>query len=553
MAARFSLPMISVLDSNANPLGGGSLEFYATGTSTPKTVYSDNGLVTPAANPYTLDSAGRHGDIFLESADYKVIVKDSAGAVVKTMDPVHGAATDAIPTLQSDVSTLQSDLTDTQADVATNATAITTLTTNTQKAVNFVGRPNSKIAIFGDSITAQNTSSDARSNQARGYMVQAHALAMRRFSYDSTLNFGVGGNTVTQMIARIQDVIDAAPARVLFLGGTNDLSGGDTAATIFARIQTVISTLNDAGIPVDVIPVTPRSYNMDATKRKHLNHLNHLILNEVGNRNPAFFGVVPANIPLIDINSSTGDPITGGFFPESDSTFLHPQDYGATLMGQVISDYYSVLFPTLPVYFNNQSDAYDATYNPYGYINLNPFLTGTSGTAGTGITGSVATSYTIERNTGSTLTATVSKGTDSAPQNGVTQIIALGRSATGVDGENIRMKQTHFDFNFSAFAAGDKFVLEIDVEQADLVNVKNISALISSGTTSTWYGLSASGLTGDRTIAACRRLIATHTFTLTSPSETVDVFMNIQADCSDSGTAPSGTITVRKFAVRKVP
>jgi len=454
-------------------------------------------------------------------------------------------------TIQGDVSTLQTDLDTAETNITTNATNISTLTTNTQRSVNFIGRPNSKIAIFGDSITAQNTSTNAQSNQARGYMVQAHALSMNRFYYDSTLNFGVAGDTVQDMIDRISDVVASDPARVIFLGGTNDLSGGDDAPTIFTKIQSVLDTLNDAGIPVDIIPVLPRTYNMDATKRKVLNHLNHLILNEVGSRNPNFYGVIPANIPLIDKNSSTGDTITGGFFPEADGKFLHPMDYGATLMGQVISSYYSVLFPTQPIYFNNQADAYDATYNPYGYINLNPFMTGTSGTAGTGVTGSVATNYTIERNSGSTFTATASKGTDSAPQNGVTQIITLGASGTGVDGENIRMKQTHFDFNFSVFTAGDKFVLEIDVEQANLTNVKNISALISSGTTSTWYGLSPSGITGDRTVASCRRLIKTHAFTLSSSAETVDVFLNIQADCS--GTAPSGTITIRSFSVRKIP
>lgn len=92
MATRFRLPSDSLLDGNANPLSGGTLEFYVSGTSTPQSVYSDDSLSTPTTNPYSLDAAGRHGDIFLIPADYKVVLKDANGITVKTIDPVHGGS-----------------------------------------------------------------------------------------------------------------------------------------------------------------------------------------------------------------------------------------------------------------------------------------------------------------------------------------------------------------------------------------------------------------------------------------------------------------------------
>jgi hypothetical protein len=101
MAVRFNLPIISFLDANANPLAGGYLEFYETESDDAKDIWEDDDLTIQAANidpndpdstGYQLDSAGRHGDIFLEPGDYKVVVKNSLGTIIKTMDPVHGGS-----------------------------------------------------------------------------------------------------------------------------------------------------------------------------------------------------------------------------------------------------------------------------------------------------------------------------------------------------------------------------------------------------------------------------------------------------------------------------
>lgn len=92
MAVRFRLPSDSLLTDNGKVLAGGTIAFYASGSSTPQAVYSDDGLSTAADNPYDLDAAGRHGDIFLQGKDYKVVLKDAAGVTIKTIDPVHGAS-----------------------------------------------------------------------------------------------------------------------------------------------------------------------------------------------------------------------------------------------------------------------------------------------------------------------------------------------------------------------------------------------------------------------------------------------------------------------------
>ena len=88
MAGRLSNPNQQFFDENGEPLDGGQLEFFATGTSTPQDTFSDDGLTVANTNPVILDSAGRAGDIFLTTADYKVVLKKSDDTVVWTADPV---------------------------------------------------------------------------------------------------------------------------------------------------------------------------------------------------------------------------------------------------------------------------------------------------------------------------------------------------------------------------------------------------------------------------------------------------------------------------------
>lgn len=93
MAVRFGgLPVEQVFDSNGDPLAGAKLSFFDTGTATPHNTFSDDALTTPNANPVVADSAGRFGAIFLDSADYKVVLKTSADVTIWTADPVHGGA-----------------------------------------------------------------------------------------------------------------------------------------------------------------------------------------------------------------------------------------------------------------------------------------------------------------------------------------------------------------------------------------------------------------------------------------------------------------------------
>ncbi|MGB1214618.1 MAG: hypothetical protein ACPG4X_14735 [Pikeienuella sp.] len=92
MATRFAVPVTQLVNDDALSVAAGwKLNFYTTGTTTNKDTFSDSGLTTANSNPVVADSAGRFGDIFLESGDYRVVLTDADDVEKWTADPVEGA------------------------------------------------------------------------------------------------------------------------------------------------------------------------------------------------------------------------------------------------------------------------------------------------------------------------------------------------------------------------------------------------------------------------------------------------------------------------------
>lgn len=91
MANRFVTPSQQFADATGTPYAGGSLTFYASGTSTLLTTYSDSALSIANTNPVVLDSAGRAGDIFMQNLAYKVVLADANGNQIWTKDPVYAS------------------------------------------------------------------------------------------------------------------------------------------------------------------------------------------------------------------------------------------------------------------------------------------------------------------------------------------------------------------------------------------------------------------------------------------------------------------------------
>jgi hypothetical protein len=81
---------IQEFDANGNPLSGGTIGTYLTGTSTFASVFTDAAGTNAASQPVLLDARGE-AVIYLDSTKvYKFVIKDSLGAEVRPpVDPVY--------------------------------------------------------------------------------------------------------------------------------------------------------------------------------------------------------------------------------------------------------------------------------------------------------------------------------------------------------------------------------------------------------------------------------------------------------------------------------
>lgn len=72
------------------PIPGGSVTFYAKGTSTLKATYSNQALTTTNPNPVPIGTDGRLAYVVWMEGEYTVVIKDSGGTVVHTDDMTDG-------------------------------------------------------------------------------------------------------------------------------------------------------------------------------------------------------------------------------------------------------------------------------------------------------------------------------------------------------------------------------------------------------------------------------------------------------------------------------
>lgn len=84
--SRMFYPKFIATDSSGDPLVGGKLYTYSTGTTTPKTTYSDAAMGVANANPVILDSRGEA--LVYGSGEFRFVLKDSDDVTVWTVDNI---------------------------------------------------------------------------------------------------------------------------------------------------------------------------------------------------------------------------------------------------------------------------------------------------------------------------------------------------------------------------------------------------------------------------------------------------------------------------------
>ena len=85
--ARFGEINAQYFDDAGDPLGGGKIYFYESGTTTPKTTYADINFTIPNTHPVVLTAAGRQPNIFFDG-NAKAILTDRNDVQIVSRDPV---------------------------------------------------------------------------------------------------------------------------------------------------------------------------------------------------------------------------------------------------------------------------------------------------------------------------------------------------------------------------------------------------------------------------------------------------------------------------------
>jgi lysophospholipase L1-like esterase len=379
-----------------------------------------------------------------------------------------------------------------------------------------------RVAILGDSLGDNN--STANNYNGFGYLSQAQARSGWAFDFDDSLNKGISGETSSQILARVGDVIALAPDRCWLTSGGNDVTNGTAANTVIANIAATVSALTDAGIWVDLIPLLPRTYLMDSTKRA--------LQADIVAGQVALAGgrciVHRCDLAILDTGSPTNDPIAGAL-----TDGLHPGVYGSDVMADPILAYYS----RFGGFWERQLQG--------TLRSVNPTLTGSAGTKGTAATGTVASNWRLERSSGTTISAVGSKVADDAGQ-----IITFSSAGGGATGELVRLINTA-NITVADLQAGDLIQSEVDIVATGLVNVRNVRLQAQSTITGVHLGMMGVSTTTDRERASFTRRQRCQKFAVTTPAtEQIATSVIVEADCS--GGAVSGTIEIRNLSTRKV-
>ncbi len=129
-------------NNSGDPLSGGLIYTYVSGTSIPANTYSDVALTVANTNPVVLDSSGRA--VLFGNGVYRFVLKTSAGVTISTTDGVSAADRSNFPTFTAGTSGGTTTISDRGGLVVNTTTS--TLATHT------VVLPSGSGAVSGDRV-----------------------------------------------------------------------------------------------------------------------------------------------------------------------------------------------------------------------------------------------------------------------------------------------------------------------------------------------------------------------------------------------------------------
>lgn len=237
------------------------------------------------------------------------------------------------------------------------------------------------VALVGDSLT----------DQAYGYSPFYWGNGLNGGKLQMVANSGVYGNTVANVISRINNAYDNAspgisglPAlgRVIVRIGTNDARNGTTIASLSSSYTSLLNTLASYAQRVIILSVPPLDGAYVAQNPKTADY--NAWLSSLAASNSSVFRFVD---DCINVRDGSGNQITSLFI---DGT--HPNNAGVYQMGL---DLAAALASDLASYPSPLSTSSSDVYPTQPQWITNHVNAGTGGTKGSNVTGTVANSVSV--------------------------------------------------------------------------------------------------------------------------------------------------------------
>ena len=256
MSATWPLSNTVIVDADGDPINAVAY-FYDTGTSTPRTVYTDSALSVAHTQPVEVDSDYRFPVVFVPTGIYRYVVKTAAGVTLFENDdqdpgvattgggtvPVANGGTGATTAsgarsnlgaaAAADVTTIAADLTTAESDIAALDTRLDNAETDIDKLELIVGTESIGGTRLGY-LAGEDTL--ARSKLVSGFgnvvlqtvraEVTAYTTCSTTIPFDDTIPQNTEGTSVfSQSITPVESSSYIEATIVLMVGGSAELSG----------------------------------------------------------------------------------------------------------------------------------------------------------------------------------------------------------------------------------------------------------------------------------------------------------------------------------------
>jgi len=398
------------------------------------------------------------------------------------------------------------------------------------------------LGYFGDSITAAGYSETSTylGKGLQGYPTWTGILSNHRLLHNDAWNFGISGNTTTQMLARLSTVVAANLDVCVIHGGTNDLTNSVPFGTIISNLNSIYTTLLNTNTIIIAIPILGRTAPTALTgaQRQIGMQVNDWIRRQAQTR--AGFFVADCSLDFDD-PASTDWSHRAGYTGDG----IHPSVVGAKVIGQKVADVISTFYPDWRQPVMSSVDLYDATLLPNGNM-FDGMFAGTGGSI-VGSAGNVATGWSGDSTQLGGATLVPSKTTLSDGR--TAQQLVLSGTYTG-SSKRAFMYRTLTNSNF---AAGDTIEGLIYGEIGSNSGIAALDLDIEITDGGVTKRLHSSDMKADRLPAAgFSGNLLTPRYTFANTPTLVRVWLEVWFTNTGTTDAISGTVKWASASVRKV-